>query len=635
VTFLYVYLKFITGDFVGGSRGFTIFDTTNGAVVYTSGNLLEHLSVRFGHYPEDRSRNKGSEPENIAMGTFKGFKRLFVNTERASLVFIFDVEDVANPKFIQALPTGSGPEGGLTIPSRGLYVVASEVDDRAAKIRSSITIFEDGYTHVNYPTIISANRADNTPIHFSALSGLAAEIRGNGNDVSNIMYSVEDSYFKKSRLFYIDISSFPAVITKEYRLLDTNKLLIVAPLGAKLVNSDLTVNLDLEGIAVSRLGGFWVVSEGAGTAGDPTRPITSNNYLIKVSNEGEIQKVVTLPKEVNDIQSRFGFEGCAEGSGSFANKVVVTFQRAWVGETSPRLGVYDFILNSWTFYFYPLEKVQSQFGGWVGLSDIAPLEGGKFLVVERDDQGGPDGVIKSLYMIDLEGAVIGTTISKTFVRDLKNDILSKGGLLLEKIEGVAVTRSGKVWIVNDNDGVEGNSGEIQLLEVSEMKYRPRLEGSPPGYENVMIVHINDHHSNFDEQVIDLPKSLIPPNLSTNTSSLRVLYGGFDRSVTLMNSMTSEANSKGHDVIKVHAGDALTGTLYFTYFGPEADAAVMNIAKFDAMTLGNHEFDEGDATLAGFVKKLQGTTILSANRKLVLYVLTRFYHYVSNNSSQNQ
>jgi hypothetical protein len=129
------------------------------------------------------------------------------------------------------------------------------------------------------------------------------------------------------------------------------------------------------------------VSEGAGTVGDAARPITTLNYLLKVSVERRIENVITLPKEVNAIQSRFGFEGCAEGSGAFANKVVVVFQRAWVGETNPRIGTYDFSLNKWTFYYYPLESPKSQNGGWVGLSDIAPLgDGGKFLVIERDDQ---------------------------------------------------------------------------------------------------------------------------------------------------------------------------------------------------------------------------------------------------------
>jgi 5'-nucleotidase len=59
----------------------------------------------------------------------------------------------------------------------------------------------------------------------------------------------------------------------------------------------------------------------------------------------------------------------------------------------------------------------------------------------------------------------------------------------------------------------------------------------------------------------------------------------------MNSMEASAKAAGRDVLRLHAGDALTGTLYYTFFGPQVDAAVMNIAKFDALTLGNHEFDQ--------------------------------------------
>lgn len=40
------------GSSTGGSRGFTVFDSTNGAVVYDSASFLEHLAVRIGHYPE-------------------------------------------------------------------------------------------------------------------------------------------------------------------------------------------------------------------------------------------------------------------------------------------------------------------------------------------------------------------------------------------------------------------------------------------------------------------------------------------------------------------------------------------------------------------------------------------------------
>jgi hypothetical protein len=54
------------GDLYGGSRGFTIF-SKDGAVIYTSGNELEHAVARVGHYPEGRSENKGNEPEVCMM----------------------------------------------------------------------------------------------------------------------------------------------------------------------------------------------------------------------------------------------------------------------------------------------------------------------------------------------------------------------------------------------------------------------------------------------------------------------------------------------------------------------------------------------------------------------------------------
>ena len=52
------------GDYDGGSRGFTLFNL-DGAVAFDSGNSLEHLAVRFGHYPDRRSNSKGTEPEAI------------------------------------------------------------------------------------------------------------------------------------------------------------------------------------------------------------------------------------------------------------------------------------------------------------------------------------------------------------------------------------------------------------------------------------------------------------------------------------------------------------------------------------------------------------------------------------------
>lgn len=73
-----------------------------------------------------------------------------------------------------------------------------------------------------------------------------------------------------------------------------------------------------------------------------------------------------------------------------------------------------------------------------------------------------------------------------------------------------------------------------------------------------------------------------------------------------------------NVLKLHAGDAITGTLYFTSFGGKADAELMNLACFDAFALGNHEFDRGDSGLKLFLDDLSNdscnTPVLAANVK---------------------
>ena len=57
------------------------------------------------------------------------------------------------------------------------------------------------------------------------------------------------------------------------------------------------------------------------------------------------------------------------------------------------------------------------------------------------------------------------TVEKTLVKDLVPYLEAPGGLLYEKIEGMAVMDNGDVYVCNDNDGVDDNSGETQLLNV--------------------------------------------------------------------------------------------------------------------------------------------------------------------------
>lgn len=125
--------------------------------------------------------------------------------------------------------------------------------------------------------------------------------------------------------------------------------------------------------------------------------------------------------------------------------------------------------------------------------------------------------------------------------------------------------------------------------------------------DLKIVHINDHHSHLT------PDTGVDLNLGGERT--RVAVGGFPSVVTKVNELTMTSEP----VVKIHAGDAITGDLYYTLFQGEADAALMNQACFDVFTLGNHEFDGGDAGLAKFLDWLKAdptcsTDVISANVK---------------------
>jgi DNA-binding beta-propeller fold protein YncE len=440
------------GDLDGGSRGFTIF-SVKGGVLFNSGNSVEHLVTRIGHYPEDRSENKGNEPEGVEFGRYGSDSLLFVGSERSSVVAVYQVQyHWPNPRFLQVLPGGVGPEGLLAIPQRGLFVTANEVDDIDNKIRSTITIYRRKRGEPTYPTVESANRADGLPIPWGALSALAADPKDPFK-----AYTAYDSFYKKSRIFELDMLEFPATITGEIVLID---------------GAGETVDLDIEGLAVSTKGGFWVVSEGAGSVDDDSRPVEALNRLFKVADDGTIEKEIQLPQSVNDLQRRFGFEGVAEDD----QFVFVAFQREWVGDPDDhvRIGRYDTENDKWEFYYYPLDMPTSPNGGWVGLSEITALGDNGFAVIERDNQAGTDARIKKIYKFSVAGiqpkpqGEVFPVLTKKEVRNLIPDLKSDNGPVMEKVEGLMVTAKGKAFIVTDNDGVDDSSGETQLIKLGSI-----------------------------------------------------------------------------------------------------------------------------------------------------------------------
>ncbi len=126
--------------------------------------------------------------------------------------------------------------------------------------------------------------------------------------------------------------------------------------------------------------------------------------------------------------------------------------------------------------------------------------------------------------------------------------------------------------------------------------------------DLTILHINDHHSHLDEERLTLRLT----TAGGQRERVEVSAGGFARVSAAIKSLSQSSGQ----VVKIHAGDALTGDLYYTLTQGEADAALMNTVCFDTFTLGNHEFDAGDSSLKIFLDFLaQGpcsTKVLSAN-----------------------
>ncbi|MGB2027309.1 MAG: NAD nucleotidase [Candidatus Puniceispirillaceae bacterium] len=124
--------------------------------------------------------------------------------------------------------------------------------------------------------------------------------------------------------------------------------------------------------------------------------------------------------------------------------------------------------------------------------------------------------------------------------------------------------------------------------------------------DLKILHINDHHSHLK------PDGRMSLNL--DGQSTRVRSGGMPAVVAKMKELEAGVDN----LLKLHAGDAISGSLFFTLFKGEADAALMNEICFDAFALGNHEFNEGDAGLARFLDFLKSddcyTPVLAANIK---------------------
>ena len=98
--------------------------------------------------------------------------------------------------------------------------------------------------------------------------------------------------------------------------------------------------------------------------------------------------------------------------------------------------------------------------------------------------------------------------------------------------------------------------------------------SPIKTSKITILHTNDVHSHIDA---------FGPNDGRNANK-----GGVARRASLVESIRNE----NPNTLLLDAGDIFQGTPYFNYYGGELEFKLMSKLKYDAATIGNHDFDNG-------------------------------------------
>ncbi|MGA8853816.1 MAG: metallophosphatase [Christiangramia sp.] len=96
----------------------------------------------------------------------------------------------------------------------------------------------------------------------------------------------------------------------------------------------------------------------------------------------------------------------------------------------------------------------------------------------------------------------------------------------------------------------------------------------PDRKHITILHTNDVHSHIEP---------FGPDAGRNAN-----LGGVARRATLVEQVRKE----NPNTLLLDAGDIFQGTPYFNFYGGELEFKLMSMLKYDAATIGNHDFDNG-------------------------------------------
>ncbi len=109
-----------------------------------------------------------------------------------------------------------------------------------------------------------------------------------------------------------------------------------------------------------------------------------------------------------------------------------------------------------------------------------------------------------------------------------------------------------------------------------------------------ILHINDLHSRIE------PINKFNSTCRPEDNAAGSCFGGMARVKTAIDLRRNALRTTGRNVLTLDAGDQFQGSLFYSTYNGMVAVELMNRVGFDAMAVGNHEFDNGPEVLAKFI-----------------------------------
>jgi 5'-nucleotidase len=112
-----------------------------------------------------------------------------------------------------------------------------------------------------------------------------------------------------------------------------------------------------------------------------------------------------------------------------------------------------------------------------------------------------------------------------------------------------------------------------------------------------VIHTNDFHSRIEAV------NAFDSTCSAEDAAEQKCFGGIARVVTKIRELRDRITAEGGNVLVLDAGDQFQGSLFYSTYKGAAEAEFMSKIGYDAMAVGNHEFDDGPEGLAAFLDKV--------------------------------